>query len=94
MGETKIKDGEQLSPYQVRELTTLLGSKGKGLNNNVKIKDASIEQRMAHRKWRQEYELAKKNESTNIQKTSDMYKQAPKQASLVNNNENFYIIFG
>lgn len=82
MGDTVIKDADKLSPYEVGGLTTLLGSKG--LDNHVKIKGKSVGKRMDHRKY---YDLARRNESSNINKTSDMVKKTTKQSSLVNNNE-------
>ena len=87
MGDTVIKDADKLSPYQVRGLVdNAEGSKG--LFNHYKIKGIDVGKRIDRReRRRKQAKLSTTPKSTNIQKTSDMYKQAPKQASLVNNNE-------
>ena len=83
MGMT-IRAGKP-DPYQVRKEVD--NYENTSLFDNMFINGKSVESRKRRRERRRELAQQKKQD-TNLQKTSDMTKKAPKIASLANNSEN------
>lgn len=84
---TTIRRGK-LDPYEVRKEVD--NYENTSLFDNMFINGKQVGARKARRERRREQAQQKRQPllETNLQKSSDMLKKAPKQASLVNNNEN------